>query len=88
MAKYTEFTLELVKTLETRNLDNLIDFIEKGVKKGYYSKSMVDRFKRADKITQWGTMYKMIMNVREISKETRMWAINELDKLGWSYEIR
>lgn len=73
--------------LETKSIEELIKFMEKWTQPGFYAKSIVKNFKKASEQVQIGTMCKMIMNCTNISKSTKKWAKNQLDKMGWSYEI-
>jgi hypothetical protein len=85
MIKYAK---ERDKALESRNPEVFIEFMEKWAKKGSISPLIVMAFKSRPKEVQIGTMAKMVMQCTKISMETRMWAMDELDKLGWSYEIK
>lgn len=69
--------------LEKRNVDELITFLEKWNKKGIYSKEIVDSFKSASSVVQLGSLCKMIVGCTNISSNTKKWARNILDDLGW-----
>jgi hypothetical protein len=71
------------EVLEQRNVDYLIAFLEKWTKKGIYTQEMVDSFKSASSVVQLGSLCKMIVNCTNISSNTKKWARNILDDLGW-----
>lgn len=81
------WVIERDNALETRDVNKLIEFMEKWTEKGLYDKKIYEQFKNATPQVQLGTMCKMIMSCIRVSKETKEWAKNELDKMGWSYEF-
>lgn len=81
------WVIERDNALETRDVNKLIEFMEKWTEKGLYQEKKLEQFKNADDVVKVGTMCKMIMNCTRISKGTKKWAKEKLDELGWSYEI-
>lgn len=81
------WVVERDNALETRNVDELIKFMEKWEEKGLYNSHTVEEFKKAPEQVKIGTMCKMIMNCTKISRKTKKWAKEKLDEMGWSYEI-
>lgn len=87
MSELKEFVTERDKALETRSIDELIKFMDKWVEKGYYDKRLIDRFRNQSHRFQLGSMCKMIMDCNNISKETKKWAYEQLQQLGYSPKI-
>ena len=63
MSKSIEvWVIERDKALETRDVNKLIEYLEKWTEKGLYEKEMLEQFKNADDKVKLGSMCKMIMN--------------------------
>ena len=78
---------EMREVLETRDVNKLEEFIEKWAKKGVLENRFYLWFKHANDMVKLGTLCKMICNKTNLTPETIEWAKQQLDKLGWDYEI-
>ncbi|MBP3713377.1 MAG: hypothetical protein J6I69_02270 [Bacilli bacterium] len=76
------------EVLEKRSVAEVIKFMEKWEKEGFYNKLLNERFKKASPQVQLMTLCKAICNTTSISKETREWALKTLYDLGSSPEIK
>lgn len=80
------YMVDLVNTLEQRSVDDLIEFIDKWVKKGVIDKGFQEYFLTRNSEVQLGTLCKMICNAK-CSHETKVWARKKLEEIGMSEEI-
>ena len=82
-----QFVIDMKEALEKRNVDDFIAFMEKYVDDGYYSKEMIERYKKSSDAVKLGALCKCICNVEEVSYPTRFWAKEQLKKLGMRESI-
>lgn len=87
MDLFKKWVKERDKMLEKRSVDEMIKFLDKWEKHGFYNKTTNERIKHASPRVQMMTLCKSICNCTNISKETRKWALKTLKDLGSTPEI-
>lgn len=90
LAKYdiALFKKEQSEMLEKKNVGELVLFIEKWERKGLYEIGTSARVRSSNQLLQMTTLCKMICNVDDISKETKLWARNWLCSNGLKPTIK
>lgn len=85
--KFKQWRKERDEMLEKKSVQELIIFIEKWEKEGFYDNGFSVNFKKANEWVQKATLCKMICNATKVSEETKDWALIELLKMGSSPAI-